>query len=96
MSFLDYFKKKPDFASLVETNLVKSVWRNNMWVMTPKGVGVVFSVGEPTIVHLVDSEGLTTESVQFPSLQLRQALWDEIPEVRRMVSREKGYRLGYN
>lgn len=94
MKWFNLFKQNPDVS--VETDLVKSIWRNNMWVMTPRGVGVIFALGEPVTVHLTDSNGLTVESVQLPSGQLRQALWDEIPESRRGVSREKGYRLGYN
>ena len=80
----------------VETNIVKSMWRNNMWVMSPKGIGVLFKLDNPCVVHLVDKEGLTTSEIQLPVEQLRQAMWDEIPEKRRGISREKGKRLGYN
>lgn len=74
---------------------IKSLWRNNMWVMTPKGVGVLFQLGEPCVVHLTHANGTFDQSWQFPSAQLRQALWDEIPEPRRACTREHGLYLGY-
>jgi hypothetical protein len=80
----------------VFTDVVKSIWRNNMWVMTPKGIGIMFKMGTPCCIHLVNPEnGLTIEPWFFPIGQLRQAKWEEIPECRRMISREKGRRLGY-
>jgi len=92
MDFLSFFKSKP----VVETPpVIKSLWRNNMWVMAPQGVGVLFALGAPCIVHLVDEIGETKGVVQLPAEQLRQAKWDEIPESRRGVSRERGLYLGY-
>lgn len=89
MNLLNFFKSK------TEPGVVKSIWRNNMWVMTPLGVGVLFKLGEPNLVHLVDENGETQASEYFSSTQLRQAKWEEIPSVRRKVDREKGYQLGY-
>lgn len=76
------------------TNQVKSTWRNNMWVMTPKGIGITFAIGEPTTVHLVDEKGHTVGSDSFPFNSLRQALYTEIPAPRRgdaEIARKLGY-----
>ena len=79
----------------VSTNVVKSQWRNNMWVMSPQGIGIIFKLGPQCEVHLVDPNGLTIGVSLLPVDQLRQAKWDEIPESRRSVDRERGYQLGY-
>lgn len=76
------------------TTQVKSTWRNNMWVVTPKGIGIIFAIGEPTTVHLVDENGLTVGSEAFPFNSLRQALYTEIPAPRRgdvEIARKLGY-----
>lgn len=94
MNFLNFLKST--FSSVdSETEVVKSMWRNNMWVMSPKGVGIIFKLGDQCEVHLVNSDGTTKESVLLPVLQLRQATWDEIPAARQMVTRERGLYLGY-
>ena len=79
----------------VKTQLAKSLWRNNMWVMTPQGIGVLFKCDEPSLVHLVNDNGTTKESLAVHLNQLRQAKWLEIPECRRLVSEERAYSLGY-
>ncbi len=76
------------------TNQVKSTWRNNMWVVTDKGLGITFQIGEPTLVHLVDEKGTTVGSALFPFNSLRQALYTEIPASRRgdaEIARKLGY-----
>jgi hypothetical protein len=79
----------------VISNEVKSVWRNNMWVMTPEGPGIIFALGVPCVVHMVDTtDGTTVKSTVFDPSQLRQALYMEIPEIRR-GPKEKANRLGY-
>lgn len=72
----------------------KTIWRNNMWVITPAGLGIIFRLGEPSEVHIVDEGGLTTDVRQFSTEVLRQAYYSEIPENRR-GSVEKATRLGY-
>lgn len=66
-----------------------------MWVMTPDGIGIVFQLGEPSLIHLVDEIGETKSTAYFATTALRQALWEEIPEARRKIDREKGHQLGY-
>ena len=73
---------------------IKSTWRNNMWVMSPKGIGVLFSYAEPAEVHLVNEDGSTKEVFNTTLAQLRQAFYMEIPESRR-GSPEKAALLGY-
>jgi hypothetical protein len=76
------------------TDIVKSLWRNNMWVMAPRGIGIIFKLGEPCVVHYVGENGLTVGEEQLPLQQLRQALYLEIPENRR-GDIDKARRLGY-
>ena len=67
-----------------------------MWVMSPKGVGILYKVdGDSSEVHLVNSQGETTEVSVCPLYKLRQATWQEIPAMRRSVDREVGRYLGY-
>lgn len=73
-------------------------WRNNMWVMTPDGLGIIFNLGElSSIVHLVDKkEGmLTIAEMSYPTQALRQAKFDELPKKRRNFSKGQAERLGY-
>lgn len=79
---------KPDLGP------VRSIWRNNMWIMTPDGVGIVFDLREPVRVHLVDANGITVGDKEYSSLSLRQAKYLEIPESRR-GDPTKAKRLGY-
>ena len=73
----------------------KTIWRNNMWVMTPNGVGIIFKLGEPCTVHLVNEmDGTTKASIEISTELLRQAKFAEIPECRK-CSEEKAQRLGY-
>lgn len=90
--FLNLFRKNTVDTS---TDVVKSQWRNNMWVMTPQGIGVIFKLGPQCEIHLVAQDGSTSGVSLLPVDQLRQAKWDEIPESRRGVSRERGLQLGY-
>lgn len=79
---------------VINPTVSKSIWRNNMWVMTPEGVGIIFELREPVRVHLVDENGLTRADKEFPSNELRQARYLEIPYMRR-GDQEKAKRLGY-
>lgn len=90
----DFLKSKTP-KIVVTTPIAKSLWRNNMWVMTPKGIGILFQMGIPCVIHTINDDGTTAGSFQLPIEQLRQATWAEIPEVRRMVSKERGAQLGY-
>lgn len=82
-------------TQVLPPNEIRSLWRNNMWVMTPKGIGIMFALGEPAVVHLVSpSTGETISVDQFAISDLRQAVYDEIPANRR-GDREKALRLGY-
>lgn len=90
MGFFDYFKQNK-----VETQIVKSIWRNNMWVMSPLGVGILFKLDAQCEVHLVNEDGTTKDVQLLPLAQLRQATFDEIPASRMKVTREKANYLGY-
>jgi hypothetical protein len=89
-----FFKKK-EVATPTPTTTVKSVWRNNMWIISPKGVGILFKMAIPCEVHLIDDYGVTKESALFPIEQLRQAKYSEIPPPRRGVSEKRAIELGY-
>ena len=71
--------------------------RNNMWVMTPDGVGILFVLNEPvSTVHMVDEEeGTTFAEVSFATRVLRQAKYDEIPECRKGMSKQWYNKKGY-
>lgn len=91
------FTKK---APLVEKPIVPTLidyigWRNNMWVMTPDGIGIVFKLGKDCEVHLTDSDGYTMQSKVYSILALRQATFDEIPKARRGFTRTTAFKLGY-
>lgn len=81
-----------------KTSVVFRGWRNNMWVMTPDGIGIMFNLAEySSIVHIVDKEdGLTTiAEMSYPTQALRQAKFEEIPSKRRNFSPGQAERLGY-
>lgn len=88
-------RKKPKTEVLLP--VVKKVqWRNNMWVVTEDGVGILFDYGPvDSVVHLVNPDGTTKESKTYKSLMLRQAKWNEIPQNRRGVDRTTANYLGY-
>ena len=86
---------KHSATTVINTDVQKTAWRNNMWVVTPNGVGVLFQIGEPCLVHLVDPQtGVTIKEALYQSTKLRQARYLEIPECRR-GDEDKAARLGY-
>lgn len=92
---LNWFRKEKGTVVLSPTVVQRSPWRNNMWVMTPDGVGIVFDLREPVLVHIVNTiDGTTKYAKEFSSSELRQAKWLEIPANRR-GDPEKAKRLGY-
>jgi len=70
-------------------------WRNNMWVMSPDGIGIIFKLGVESEVHLTDEKGLTVASKIYPTVSLRQAKFNEIPIFRRKITKEVAANLGY-
>ena len=96
--FSNWFEKQvatPKSNTIVISSAPKSVWRNNMWVMTPRGVGIIFALQEPVRVHLVDEQtGQTIDDLLFSSQEIRQATYLEIPANRR-GDPDKAIRLGY-
>lgn len=98
-----FTKKKEEpivAAPVVETATPRTLvdyigWRENMWVVTPDGVGIVFKLGVDTEVHMVDADGYTLYSKVYPILSLRQAKYEEIPLARRGISVEDASALGY-
>ena len=105
MAWYNFWKKVPEpiveepvVEELVPSFVDKSSWRNNMWVMTQYGVGVLFEYAQMSTVHLVDVKtGLTVGNpISVPLAAMRQALLKEIPECRRVgLDQEKAHRLGY-
>lgn len=91
------FWKKPQKTPSVESTVFKSQWRNNMWVMSPYGVGILFKLGPMNDVHLVDVKtGETTSCISVTLENLRQAKLEEIPECRRNgITLERANYLGY-
>jgi hypothetical protein len=80
---------------VVQPPAPKTAWRNNMWVMTPEGPGIIFRLQEPVLVHLVNiSNGETRAEVLYASEHIRQAKYMEIPECRR-GDKTKLTALGY-
>lgn len=71
--------------------------RNNMWVMTTEGIGILFQYNNSvSTVHLVDPKtGSTKLEMGFDTKKLRQATYLEIPECRRGMPKlwfnKKGY-----
>ena len=91
-----FTKKKEQEVKVIPTTLVDYIgWRNNMWVMTPDGVGIVFKLGTEVDVHLTDANGDMITSKVYPILALRQALFKEIPQKRRGITKEVASTLGY-
>jgi len=76
---------------------VEKNWKPGMWVVTQQGkIGVLVSVTSPCIIHTVDKQdGTTLECITLDINNLRQALWEEIPECRRGITQEQGKALGY-
>jgi hypothetical protein len=74
------------------------MFRNNMWVVTDDGVGVLFKLGTyVSEIHLVDeADGTTKLIVTKGTNTLRQARYQEIPECRRGASKEWFTSKGYN
>lgn len=91
------FKSKTSNSSVLTTQVKKTEWRNNMWVSSPDGVGILFNMKDPTscIVHLVGNDGITIKEVKHNIQHLAQAKWIEIPETRRNIDKERGLYLGY-
>lgn len=80
---------------VIDTNVQKTAWRNNMWVMTPDGVGIIFKLAEPCTVHLVNTTtGDTIKEIFCKSDTIRQAKYLEIPACRR-GDEDKARKLGY-
>ena len=100
MNFFKLFSDKTQEVfnqkqSFVLQSAPKSVWRNNMWVMTPDGVGIIFDLKEPVVIHLVSTmNGETIRTGYYQSEVVRQAKFDEIPACRQ-CSRERATELGY-
>ena len=89
------FKRKANNA-VSPVFVKKTGFRNNMWVMTPRGIGILFEYKFPlSTIHLINPNGETTKELSLSVTDLRQALWKEIPISRRGVSKEVGQYLGY-
>jgi hypothetical protein len=71
-------------------------WRQGMWVMHDDHIAILYKIGEPSLVHYVDtSSGETVKEVSTSLGALRQARFVEIPTSRMKLSQEKALELGY-
>ena len=71
-------------------------WRSGMWVTTDGRTGILAEVAPLSEVHFVDNNtGETVEIKQVSLDALQQAHYDEIPAIRRKISREQAKGLGY-
>lgn len=75
---------------------INKAWRKGMWVIHDSRPAIIFVLGAISEIHYVDAKtGTTVGSAQVSVDSLRQAHYDEIPEVRRGISRERAKELGY-
>jgi hypothetical protein len=89
------FIKKTFSPKQVEVPVNKS-WRQGMWVIHEGEPHIIFRIGVPTVIHSVNKQtGETTGEKSVSLDSLRQAHFDEIPEIRRQISRERAKELGY-
>jgi len=72
-------------------------WRTGMWVKDSNNkTGILFSIGDSCIVHLVNQQtGETVGQLSCPLTELRQAAYLDIPECRRGITKEQAEALGY-
>jgi hypothetical protein len=103
MDWFKWFKPKTQPQTLtiepsveLKSSLQMVSFRENMWVMTPQGVGILFKIGQPCDIHLVnETTGETIKNINFLISDLRQARFHEIPASRQGISKEKATALGY-
>lgn len=88
-----FLKKIKPVRSEVPLELLN--WRNNMWVMTPDGIGIIFKLGIESEVHLTNEKGITVATAIYPTQALRQAKLKEIPAARMKCSPAQAALLGY-
>ena len=66
-----------------------------MWVIHNEEPHIIFKLS-PLLIHSIDKQtGETTGELAVPLEALRQAHYDEIPDIRRGISREAAKELGY-
>jgi len=76
--------------------VVTKNWRSGMWVVFNTKPHILHKLGEPCEIHGVDSTTGETIEISLASFdQLRQATYDEIPAIRRNISKEAAKELGY-
>ena len=90
------FKQLFNLTTKEPVNVIKN-WRNGMWVVASGNrVGVLYKLGDPCEVHLVNpTTGETTNQISCQLTELRQAKFGEIPECRRGITKERAEALGY-
>ena len=102
MGMFDFlFKKSPAIEATAHTiktqpKVYNKNWRQGMWVMCNDRIAILYKIGEPCLIHYVDSASGETISEEATSLNnLRQARYVEIPTCRMGLSPEKALELGY-
>lgn len=78
------------------TQVKRQEWRNGMWVVTSKGLGIIFEIGNDLLIHLINDKGETVNATIENRQSVRQARFDEIPISRKVgLTKERAEYLGY-
>ena len=84
------------FVLKSEPKVYNKNWRQGMWVMHDNKIAIIFKIGEPCVIHYVDSQtGETIGELQTSLGSLRQARLNEIPACRNTFSPQTALELGY-
>ena len=84
------------FTKREQPKTITKNWRVGMWVMFEGQVAILVSLDSPAKIHMVDvNTGETVEQKTVGFDSLRQAVWEEIPQCRRNISKEQAKELGY-
>jgi len=84
------------FTPKVKPEIAPKQWKAGMWVVYQTKVFILHKIDLLCEIHSVDNvTGETTGILGVPLESLRQATYDEIPVVRRGITREQAKELGY-
>jgi hypothetical protein len=76
--------------------VVAKQWKTGMWVIWNTKPYILHKLGETCELHEVSAiSGETVNIVSAPLDHLRQSTYEEIPAVRRNISKEAAKELGY-
>ena len=81
-----------------QINTIPKGWRVGMWVVDEANKpAIIYSmVPDSIVIHYINKNtGETVEQQTVSYTSVRQAKFGEIPECRRMITKEKAEALGY-